>query len=234
MIWQAALEKLELPSQRISSRWLSRESLMLASAPYRNTDALTKDLQLAAVKRLIPETEAITDDQTLQETVSGLGQVFEDTVYQVAKDAIAILQRYAEVDKAVSGPADLPLLSVLQWIRQHASTLVQKGFIGVDPPYALPRLQTYLHADLMRLEKARRDKDRDVRWAWQAQTAQDKVDKARKTASALPNGPARDAAMDRIQRARWMLEEYYVSIWAQELGTATAVSLQRIEKVLEA
>ena len=234
MIWQAALEKLELPSQRISSRWLSRESLMLASAPYRNTDALTKDLQLAAVKRLVPETEAITDDQTLQETVSGLGQVFEDTVYQVAKDAIAILQRYAEVDKAVSGPADLPLLSVLQWIRQHASTLVQKGFIGVDPPYALPRLQTYLHADLMRLEKARRDKDRDVRWAWQAQTAQDKVDKARKTASALPNGPARDAAMDRIQRARWMLEEYYVSIWAQELGTATPVSLQRIEKVLEA
>ena len=234
MIWQAALEKLELPAQRISSRWLSRESLMLASAPYPGTEALAKDLQLAAVKRLIPETGAITDDRILQETVAGLGQVFEDTVYQVAKDVIAILQRYAEVDKAVSGPADLPLLSVLQWIRQHASSLVAKGFIGADPPYALPRLQTYLHADLMRLGKARRDKDRDVRWAWQAQTAQDKVDNALKAASALPNGPAREAAMDRAQEARWMLEEYYVSIWAQELGTATPVSLQRIEKILEA
>ena len=30
-----------------------------------------------------------------------------------------------------------------------------------------------------------------------------------------------------------MMEEYFVSIWAQELGTAIPVSLQRIRKALE-
>ena len=233
LIWQAALDKLHLPAQRISSRWLSREALMLASAPYPDTSALAEDLQMAAVKRLIPHTEAITNDQTLQEAVTGVSQVYEDTVYQVAKDVVAILETSAQVDKAVSGPADLPLLSVLQWIRQHSADLVAKGFIGADPPYAIPRLRTYLKADLMRLDKARRDKDRDVRWAWQAQTAQDLVDQAAKAAQALPAGPGRDQAMDRARRGRWMMEEYFVSIWAQELGTAIPVSLQRIRKALE-
>lgn len=233
MIWHAALDRLSLPAQRISSRWLSREALILASAPYPDTPSLCKDLELAAVKRLIPHTDSISNDQKFQETVEGLGQVFEDTVYQIAREVIVILKRYAQVDKAVSGPADLPLLSVLQWIRQHASSLVTQGFIGADPPYALPRLETYLHADLIRLDKARRDKDRDVRWSWQAHTAQETVDRALASASSLPSGPAREASMERVQKARWMLEEYYVSIWAQELGTAIPVSLQRIEKILE-
>ena len=38
--------------------------------------------------------------------------------------------------------------------------------------------------------------------------------------------------MSRGRTARWMLEEFYVSLWAQELGTAKPVSLQRIKKTL--
>lgn len=65
--------------------------------------------------------------------------MFEDTVYAVAHDVIAVLKRYAEIDKAVSGPADLPMLSVLQSIREHIATLVHPGFIGATPPASLPR-----------------------------------------------------------------------------------------------
>ena len=98
-------------------------------------------------------------------------EVYEDTVYAVAHDVIAILKRYAEVDKAVSGKADLPLLSVLQSIREHIATLVYPGFIGKTPPEALPSIERYLHADLLRLTKAKNDKNRDVRWAWEADEA---------------------------------------------------------------
>jgi ATP-dependent helicase HrpA len=35
-----------------------------------------------------------------------------------------------------------------------------------------------------------------------------------------------------LVRARWLLEEYRVSLFAQQLGTAEPVSLQRITKVL--
>ncbi|AKV55058.1 ATP-dependent helicase HrpA [Bifidobacterium actinocoloniiforme DSM 22766] len=234
MLWQGALKTLKLPDERISSRWLSREALMLAAAPYPSTKALVDDLQLAAVKRLLPRVADLPDDQALTEAVYKISGVFEDTVYRLAQDIIVILQRYAEVDKAVSGPADLPMLSVLQWIRDHAASLVHTGFIGAAPPQALPSFERYLHADLIRLTKARVDKDRDVRWAWQADEAKQLVDKARARADGLPAGPRREEMAEQTDRARWMLEDFYVSLWAQELGAPRPVSIQRIRKALEA
>ncbi|BDR54378.1 ATP-dependent RNA helicase HrpA [Bombiscardovia apis] len=233
MLWKGALDTLRLPSERVSSRWLSREALMLASAPYPSTKALVEDLQLAAVKQLLPQIAELPSDQALTEAVYKVSGVFEDKVYEIAQQVIAILQRYAEVDKAVSGPADLPLLSVLQWVRDHIAGLVCTGFIGKTAPQALPQLSKYLHADLMRLQKARSDRNRDVRWAWQADEAQHLVDKAHTKASKQPAGPRREALLAKAEQARWMLEEFYVSLWAQELGTNEPVSLQRIRKVLE-
>lgn len=232
MLWRGALDALRLPAERISSRWLGAEALMLASAPYRSTAQLVEDLQLAAIKRLLPRIDELDDDQALAQAVAGVGQVYEDTVYAVAHDVIAILRRHAEVDKAVSGPADLPMLSVLQSIREHAASLVRPGFAGATPPLSLPRVETYLHADLMRLNKAKADKNRDVRWAWEADEARQLVDAARARAEAEPAGPRREALAKQAETARWMLEEFYVSLWAQELGTAGPVSLQRIRRAL--
>ena len=45
MLWHGALDALRLPDERISSRWLGTEALMLASAPYRSTKELAQDLQ---------------------------------------------------------------------------------------------------------------------------------------------------------------------------------------------
>ena len=233
MLWNAALEALRLPAERVSSRWLGNEALMLASAPYKSTGDLVEDLQLAAVKRLLPDVDAIADDAQLAEAVGDVTQVYEDTVYQVARDVIAALRRYAEVDKAVSGTASLPLLSVLQSIREHIGSLVTPGFVGAMPPDALRSLERYLHADLLRLEKAKANKSRDVNWAWEVDEAQRLVDKAREKAGMQPAGPRRDEMTARVEKARWMVEEFRVSLWAQELGTPRPVSLKRITKALK-
>ena len=47
--------------------------------------------------------------------------------------------------------------------------------------------------------------------------------------AALPEGRPPG---ERLRRARWMLEELRVSLWAQQLGTAYPVSEQRIRAVL--
>lgn len=232
MLWHAALDRLRLPAERISSRWLGAEALRLAAAPYQSTAALVDDLQLAAVKRLLPDIDKIGSDDALDQAVAGVEQVYEDTVYAVAKDVVELLAQYAHVEKAVGGVADLPMLSVLQSVREHAATLVNPGFIGRTPPLTLPRIPVYLRADLMRLAKAKTDKNHDVRWAWQADEAKQLVDAALTRAKALPAGAARDEAMTKANRARWMLEEFYVSLWAQELGTNQPVSVQRITKAL--
>ena len=232
MLWKGALDALRLPSERISSRWLGAEALMLASAPYASTKDLVEDLQLAAVKRLLPRAGALTDDRALADAVMDVSQVYEDTVYAVARDVIAILTRHAEVDKAVSGKADLPMLSVLQSVREHIATLVFPGFVGAAPPDALAHIGRYLAADQMRLTKAKADKNRDVRWAWEADEAKQLVDKAQTAAKAEPAGPHRDELAAKADDARWLLEEFYVSLWAQELGTARPVSVTRIRKAL--
>lgn len=232
MLWRGALDALRMPSERISSRWLGTEALMLASAPYPSTKALVEDLQLATVKRLLPNIDTLPDDDALADAVMGVTEVYEDTVYALAHDVIAILRAYANVDKATSGKADLPMLSVLQSVREHIATLVFPGFIGATPPAALPRIPKYLEADLIRLTKAKNDKNRDVRWAWEADDARQLVDKAVQRAKTEPAGPRHEALTKQADDARWMLEEFYVSLWAQELGTAKPVSLQRIKKTL--
>ncbi|MEQ6116144.1 DUF3418 domain-containing protein [Bifidobacterium bifidum] len=232
MLWRGALDALRMPSERISSRWLGAEALMLASVPYPSTKALVEDLQLATVKRLLPNIDTLPDDNALADAVMGVTEVYEDTVYALAHDVIAILRAYANVDKATSGKADLPMLSVLQSMREHIATLVFPGFIGATPPAALPRIPKYLEADLIRLTKAKNDKNRDVRWAWEADEARQLVDKAVQRAKTEPAGPRHEALTKQADDARWMLEEFYVSLWAQELGTAKPVSLQRIKKTL--
>lgn len=232
MLWRGALDALRMPSERISSRWLGAEALMLASAPYPSTKALVEDLQLATVKRLLPNIDTLPDDDALADAVMGVTEVYEDTVYALAHDVIAILRAYANVDKVTSGKADLPMLSVLQSVREHIATLVFPGFIGATPPAALPRIPKYLEADLIRLTKAKNDKNRDVRWAWEADEARQLVDKAVQRAKTEPAGPRHETLTKQADDARWMLEEFYVSLWAQELGTAKPVSLQRIKKTL--
>ena len=51
-------------------------------------------------------------------------------------------------------------------------------------------------------------------------------------AKAEPAGPKHEALMKQAEQARWMLEEFYVSLWAQELGTKGPASLNRIKKAL--
>ncbi|MFT8704248.1 ATP-dependent RNA helicase HrpA [Bifidobacterium aquikefiricola] len=233
MLWKAAVKTLQLPADRISSRWLGEEALMLAATPYPSTKALIQDLQWATVKRLLPDVDGITSDQALAQAVEDVHEVYEDTVYAVAHDVIHIMKRYAQIDRAISGPADLPLLAVLQSIREHMASLVHQGFVRDTPGCELPHVERFLHADLIRLEKAKKDKSRDVRWAWEADQAQRMVNDAQRKAQSEPAGERRDQLVAQAEQARWMLEEFYVSLWAQELGTSQPVSMQRIRKLVQ-
>ena len=61
MLWRGALDALRMPSERISSRWLGTEALMLASAPYPSTKALVEDLQLATKGRSVLTSHGLAD-----------------------------------------------------------------------------------------------------------------------------------------------------------------------------
>lgn len=231
MLWDAAFKILHLPNERISSRWLGKEALLLASAPYKSTNDLTTDMQYAAVKRLLPSISLIKTDEQLMEQCAALRDIYEDTVYAVTHDVVALLKQQGELENHLSHSAQLSLLATIQEIRSHISTLVYPRFIKELPPTLLVEGARYLHADGLRLQKAISDKARDARWMWEDTEAHQLVDQAYQAAHQSPAGPLRDQAFVRADAMRCMYEEFRVSLWAQELGAKGHPSIKRMKKI---
>jgi ATP-dependent helicase HrpA len=110
-------------------------------------------------------------------------------------------------------------------IREQLLFLLPKGFIGSTPYEQLRHLPRYLDAIVRRLEKLQNaGLARDARWmAEVAPQWRRYLDRARQNGAHRPADSA-------LTAYRWMLEEFRVSIFAQELGTATPVSARRLDE----
>ena len=135
-----------------------------------------------------------------------------------------ILRRYHEVRTALAGRIAAASLPSAQDARAHLDRLVYRGFLLNVPWDRLAHYPRYLGAIARRLERlahaALRDRDRLAEIAaieaeWLARDEQ-----AREAGRPDP----------RLDEIRWLLEELRVSLFAQELGTAVPVSIQRIER----
>ncbi|OMG15841.1 DUF3418 domain-containing protein [Actinomyces naeslundii] len=233
------LARTALATARVTSRWSAQESLILAASPYRSTEALVEDMQVAAGRMVAgrwaasasgtPLTEVRTRE-VFKSLVGVMRDELEDEVYRVARYAAAALKAAREVDRVVGAHTSLTLLGTLQEVREHAAALVPNGFIADTPPEYLAHLERYLRALAMRVEKASSSPSaasQDAALSFQVSQAQEVVDRARTKAASLPADPQREAL---LEEARWMVEELRVSLFAQTLGTSRKVSLQRITK----
>jgi ATP-dependent helicase HrpA len=111
-------------------------------------------------------------------------------------------------------------------MRAQLARLVGPGFLGESGADRLHRYPTYLRALRLRREQL------DERVARDRQLM-DQVTPVQETwlqqVAALPDGCP---ASERLREARWMIEEYRVSLWAQQLGTDRPVSDQRVRRLL--
>ncbi len=109
-------------------------------------------------------------------------------------------------------------------MREQLDQLVYAGFVRAAGKHALREIPRYLEAIGKRIEKIQRDPARDVRqqaelreplMRWQA-LQQDK--------------PQLAATLSVAREYRWLLEEFRVSLFAQELGTRQKVSGKRLDE----
>lgn len=122
--------------------------------------------------------------------------------------------------------------------RQHALTrpikypefdhdvnrLIPPDFLDRTPYAFIEHLPRYLKAVEIRAEKAGRDSDRDSARSVELKRLQEKV----AGTAARSELPADTRVI--LEEIRWMMEEYRVSLYAQELGTVGKVSAVRIER----
>ena len=131
------------------------------------------------------------------------------------------LQYNHEVRKALKGRIAPDLLEGLNDINEHLQQLVFVGFLDKVSLEQLRQYPRYLKGLLLRLEKLKQNpaKDRQLRLEMQPLWLDYKKHSKRKISS-----PA-------LQAFRWQLEELRVSLFAQQLGTAHPVSVQRLKKI---
>jgi len=106
-------------------------------------------------------------------------------------------------------------------VAAQAERLVYPGFVAATPAQWRPRLAAFLDAAGRRLDKLPGRLDRDQR-AMKAVAHWETV--CARLAEAGEPGAA---------ELRWMLEEYRVSLFAQETGTSVSVSDRRLAALVQ-
>ncbi|MGI9331946.1 MAG: ATP-dependent RNA helicase HrpA, partial [Gammaproteobacteria bacterium] len=149
----------------------------------------------------------------VMQAVESLGELVEDVLMRYHRIAITLDDINAGVHAASVEDA-----------RRQLVHLVHRGFLLSSARDVLEHLPRYLDALALRLEKLTRGGARDA-----AKLADIDPLWARYVARAQTHA-ARGRRDPELSRYRWMLEEYRVSVFAQELGTAYSISRKRLDE----
>src|SRR5688572_14775960 len=110
-------------------------------------------------------------------------------------------------------------------VRGQVGRLVFKGFLSATPWERLHDLPRYLKAAQVRLDKYPRDPERDAKHSAEIAGMWKRYEeRATKLKRAGESDP-------RLEDFRWRLEEWRVSLFAQELKTPYPVSFKRLDKL---
>ena len=231
-----------LATKRVTSRWTSAQSLALAASGYRTTGALVDDLQLTAIRALTTVTLTTAGGDAVDAAAVRSADAYaaardhvrdrlEDEIYRIVGLVVPIAEASRALDADIRATTSMALLSTLADVRALAEDLAGDGFLSRTPPGRLRHVPRYLKAARHRIEKAQSQPARDAELAWRVREIAEEADREREAAAGSIPDAARAA---RINAARWMIEEFRVSLFAQQLGTDGPVSEKRIRAALAA
>jgi ATP-dependent helicase HrpA len=202
------------------------QRLGLAGSPYASVSELLDDVRAAILTDVVDAHPPARNPEAYGVLVAAGREALDARVDQVVRDVLRILADWRETDRMLSGRAELATLPALQDMREQLARLVGRGFLGEAGADRLRRLPTYLLA----IRRRREQLDEQVARDRQQMDLVRPVEEAylHQVAALQEGRPPGEA----LRRARWMLEEYRVSLFAQQLGTDGPVSDQRIRKLL--
>ena len=150
----------------------------------------------------------------------------EDRLGEAVREVCAlcerILDRYREV-LACRNRGALPSLNAAD-VDCQIEHLVFRGFMSATDWSALCEVPRYLEALLLRLQKLRRGGSGDDRKVAEIAPLW------RRFAERAREHHARGRRDPELARYRWMLEEFRVSLFAQEIGAACRISRKRLDE----
>ena len=189
-------------------------------------EALAEDILLASVDEcmLAPLAVLPRDGASLASITEAKRGDWIKHVEALAKRVLDILKLWHHLQKRFKGRIDLAQAVALNDIKAQLSRLVYSGFVRETPSEWLKEYPRYLKAVEQRLEKVAGQVQRDRVWAGELTNLWEQY-------AARAAKHAQEGKYDpELVLYRWMLEEYRVSLFAQQLGTKMAVSDKRLSK----
>jgi ATP-dependent helicase HrpA len=141
---------------------------------------------------------------------------------EIARSVKAILQALKEA-KAVIARLDAPVFaSARSSVQQQLARLTAPGFVRRTPQPWFGQLAKYLRALTRRLDRLKDNVERDPR-------LQAQVEPYERLLAELEGVVDPAEAWPELEKLRWMIEEFRVSLFAQELRTLMPISAKRLE-----
>lgn len=201
-----------------------QQRVAVDSYPHGGADGLVNDARVAAIRDLMLEAGGpVRSPEAFSELKDTVKPQVPGRVRQSIVSIAPGLAEYSNLRAELSqwdGPA-------IDDMEKQLAFLLPPNAITVHGSAHLRHLPRYIQAMRIRLEDMSLDPDRDA-------DRQAEVDNAKAyLANRLRNLPAGREKTREVKDIHWMIEELRVSLFAQRLGTAHAVSLRRIQKAVD-
>jgi ATP-dependent helicase HrpA len=211
------------PVKHLQNSLPNKAKLAMYFNPFGQVQILIDDILAAAVQQLLDEKGLdVRSAEQFEAAKEWVRQELNPTAAKIALQVEEILTLYQKVKKRLKGKISLDIAFAMSDIQTQLDRLVFKGFVEQSGWQRLTDLVRYLKAIDNRLDKLPVDPNRDRLHLHSIAHVQSLLDQ--QLAKIAKTSPIPDALVD----ARWMLEEYRVSCFAQVLGTAYPISEKRI------
>nr|WP_314484843.1 ATP-dependent RNA helicase HrpA [uncultured Pseudomonas sp.] len=220
------LQQLAEPARFLRGKLPGLTELGLLYRDMGRVEALVEDILLASLDSCILDGEAVLPREgaalaTLAERKRG---AWAEHAERLARQTLEVLKLWHGLQKRFKGKIDLSQAVALNDIKQQVSNLVYPGFVRETPAVWFKELPRYLKAVELRLEKLGSQVQKDRVWSGELANLWAQY-KARADKHAQEG--KRD---EQLALYRWWLEEYRVSLFAQQLGTKVPISDKRLSK----
>ena len=220
------LQQLAEPAKFLRGKLPGLTELGLLYRELGRVEALVEDILLASLDSCILEGE-----QPLPRDGAALAGLAErkrgswaEHAERLARQTLEVLKLWHGLQKRFKGKIDLSQAVALNDIKQQLGNLVYPGFVRETPGAWFKELPRYLKAVELRLEKLGSQVQKDRVWSGELANLWAQY-KARADKHAQEG--KRD---EQLALYRWWLEEYRVSLFAQQLGTKVPISDKRLSK----
>lgn len=201
------------------------QQMCLNYAAAGKCEQLKADLmQRITESALFPNAAVPRDRNSFEEAATNAEQELVSVGNQICKAVADTLTEFHAIQKRIKGSISPAWLAALNDISDQLGHLVHAGFVLDTPAVQLKHLGRYLKAINKRLDRLQQNPAKDRAMALQVEPHWSKCKQQ------LEAARKRGHISERLQHYRWLIEEFRVSLFAQELGTAEKVSVKRLEE----